>query len=366
MQVIVKRGVFMKNTYKLLGIIAFVVIIGFLIAACYFEDSPTIITSKSNLPKTAGLYLGAPSTLKPNSPLVMAVTTDEQLAEAFTDHVLNGTGEYTLLIDKDLNSTALRTFAADQKLTIIGIGGTREIANTASGSMFYLNGNDSFLTLGENITLKGNSITGSLIFISNGMFTMLDKSKITEHSPSDGNGAVLVNGTNAIFEMKGGQITGNVSRNTNIYVAGGVVVTFGTFTMTGGSITGNTSSLFSGHRDMYVNFVTNTGTFTLSGNTIKIGHIVLNTSSTVATPITTAAAPFNGNIEHLYLYSGQATITAVASDWLGKTVISGTGNRVAIRNRITTTSFMTNTAGDLIAPIAATHNINTSGVLVAN
>ena len=330
----------------------------------------------------AGLYTGShtsTSTIDPRPTasgghLVMAVTTDDHLNTAFTNHINSGTGEYTLLIDRPLDMTTNREFVANQRLTIIGVDdghGEPSITFTGGASvrMFTINGTNSSLTLSNNFTLKGRELGSSeaLIFVARGNLVMLDGSKIIGHNTTSHFGTVFLTGVNSSFTMEGGTITGNnisISGANDFYYVGGV--TFendSTFTMTGGSIIGNTRN-DTLQRDIRCNWNTFPGYFNLSGNA-QIGHLLLNHVTAGNTSITSTAEAFSGSIVHLYLLSGTANNIATArTNWNTRTVIGGTaGTIVAIRDRIVAASFMDNTG--TLEDISPTHHINDSGVLTA-
>ena len=160
-------------------------------------------------------------------------------------HINANAGEYTLLIDDDVNAGRQTFDVANVKLTIIGIGGERTIQHNGlnNSELFIINAGTASLTLGQNITLRGIA-TGnfSLVYVGDGSLTMLAGSKITGHTTTNAVGAVCIHGANASFTMQGGEITGNHTSN-NIFAnaTGGVyAINSTTFTMSGGSITGNT------------------------------------------------------------------------------------------------------------------------------
>jgi len=202
----------------------------------------------------AGLYLGAPETITASSTRIPTVAVNNVLAACnyITDNA--SAGEYTLFLDNNTPVTIGNFFVrADFRLTIIGLGSERIIrasgtaANTADmfeWSSSNANENTS-ITIGENITLQGRTVTSanSLIWVRQGTFTMLEGSKITGHTTSNAQGAVYV-ASNGTFNMIGGEITGNHSTSNSSTAVGGVRIGVGVvqgfFHMTGGSITGNT------------------------------------------------------------------------------------------------------------------------------
>jgi len=154
------------------------------------------------------------------------------------------------------------TFSPGVDLTIIGIGGERTI-NTKGSRVLVLPGDAEApisLTLGSNVTIRGSEATSSQGMIRVGdalggdnqiTFTMLDGSKITGYysdrpGSAVGGGAVVVYGSEnkrnnkVLFQMKGGEITGN----SNLWLGGqesaGVALNRANMIMEGNAkITGN-------------------------------------------------------------------------------------------------------------------------------
>ena len=165
------------------------------------------------------------------------------------------------------------TLAENVHLTIAGIGGRRTITRTAAASMFSVNGANRSLTLGDNITLAGNTgNNNALVNVAGGAsFTMNAGAQITGNRASAGlqAGGVNVVGAGSTFTMNGGEIFGNTAAGENsgggvrlaqnalfvmhpgavirgntatgINSAGGVIST-STFRMLGGEIRGNTAT----------------------------------------------------------------------------------------------------------------------------
>ena len=183
-------------------------------------------------------------------------------------------GEYTLLIDADVNAGEQTLNVANVKLTIIGIGEERTIGPDL-GNLFKIDGAGASLTLGQNITLRGIA-TGNrfLVYVGDGSLTMLAGSKITGHTTTGGwvSAGVVIDGATSSFTMHGGEITGNhagdnfIANNT-----GGVWVgNSATFTMTGGSITGNTRGDSNEAMDVYLFGTEATANASKTGGTIGV------------------------------------------------------------------------------------------------
>jgi len=345
-----------------------------------FEKEITV-GAGSTLPTAGNLYSGSPSTISAST-LVMAVTTDTELATAFTAHINSGTGEYTLLLDRPLNSNATRTFGNNQQLTIIGVDdvhGEPSITFTggADATMFTINGNASTsLTLGDNITLYGHSnSTTNLVQIRFGNFVMQSGSKITGHNTSIFSGAVL-SGTeiataeNAIFRMEGGMITGNSTSHSSQAAVGGVA-THGKFIITSGNISGNNRTAGgTSPRDLFIEYyfftsIVTDSIFDISGDA-TIGYLILGSTVSPYPTFNTvirSTGSYNGTIEQLYLFFFHATMNPnVINAWINRTVISST-NTIAIRNSIGNVSFLSSTGAT--QDISPTHHIDNEGVLRA-
>jgi hypothetical protein len=165
----------------------------------------------------------------------------------------------------------------EKTVTLKGYGSERKITHTPGSMMFYLDGGNTTLILGDKITLDGEgNENGSdpLVYIEGGAnFRMEAGSKITGGRSNDFNGTggggvkVYVGGT---FTMTGGTISGNSNR-----WSGGGVYNSGTFIMSGGTISGNTAY---GINSYYGNVtgngggVRNNGTFTMSGGATISGN----------------------------------------------------------------------------------------------
>jgi hypothetical protein len=136
-------------------------------------------------------------------------------------------GAYTLFIDTDTTVIAQQNLnTANRNLTIIGLGAERTIqyAGAVNQQLFNISVATASLTLGNNATLKGiPDGAATLVHVVNGNFIMKAGSKITGHSSNSVNGILSLT-TGATFTMEGGIITGNNTRHTDAWVAGGLGV----------------------------------------------------------------------------------------------------------------------------------------------
>jgi len=128
-------------------------------------------------------------------------------------HANANAGAFTLAISQDVTS-GTNNLSSDTNLTIIGLGGPREISHTSGWALFVVESSvsNASLTLGDGITLRGRQHSGGLVWIegSTNTFAMKDGSKITGHvyQGSGFGGAVSIRG-GSTFYMRGGTITGN-------------------------------------------------------------------------------------------------------------------------------------------------------------
>jgi uncharacterized repeat protein (TIGR02543 family) len=177
-------------------------------------------------PITADITLTAKWTAP--SPTPITTITANDVAAAVTYVKANASaGAYTLFIDGDVTCARQTLDVADFKLTIAGIGSERKI-NSSSNGAFFTVGEASktgiSLTLGNNITLVGNSLTNfPVVMVQEGAaFTMLAGSKVTGNNSIAGtsaNGygaAVLVTGEGSAFTMEGGAVTGNTGTAADV------------------------------------------------------------------------------------------------------------------------------------------------------
>jgi len=153
-------------------------------------------------------------------------------------------------------------FSGGINITVVlrGVGGNRTIKLSSHGTMFIVKKEVTFV-LENNITLQGHKAnTGRMVSIDGGTLKIKTGVTITGNS----GGGVGGGGT---FEMRGGMISGNGSKDVD---GGGVAMSGGTFTMTGGAISNNTANHGGGFCAGIGNTFTMTGG-TISGNTANQG-----------------------------------------------------------------------------------------------
>jgi hypothetical protein len=146
--------------------------------------------------------------------------------------------------------------AIDITIVLRGVGGNRTVRLSSHGTMFTVKKEVTFV-LENNITLRGHKgNTGTIVYVDGGTFRMNAATAITENTRSIdswGGGGVELN--SGIFEMLGGNISGNSAKQ------GGIYLNSGTFTMSGGTISNNTGYWGGGVCVQY-------GQFTMTGGTI--------------------------------------------------------------------------------------------------
>ena len=300
-----------------------------------------------------GTVITAPITLKarwslPGNVTRIASVLSNDVGGAFTYVNANSNGgeEYTLLIGTNVTVAQQTLYAANAKLTIIGIGAERILSGnyTTSGNpMFTINGNNvTHLSLGQNITLN----RGDGVNIQRGIMIMHEGSKITEAYF-----AVKVSGLNSVFKMRGGEISGNIY---------GVEVEYGATCEVSGSsiITGNNRSGYD-WRDM---FIRSNCTFRLSGNA-RIGKLLLDAENSSTRSTVTIDGSYNGTVTELCLRGNSSGQNTIVSWWTNVPVIvDGTASVINMFN---------NGLGNFVdagiftvLPISATHVLDANGVLV--
>jgi len=226
-------------------------------------------------------------------------------------------GDYTLLIgasdlsaNTSVNIGSGHTLPNDRNLIIKSLGAGERIIMGASGSpLFTIDGDGASLTLEKNITLFGSSSGATpLVSVTDGSLIMKDGSKITGHTTSSANGAVYVNGTDAVFEMKGGEVTGNktAARQNDVFIG--------------------------------------KGSFTLS-NGAKIDAVTLKAADSSA--FISIDSTWTGSVKILNLFAEYSDIADVSLKWKDKQVLeAATGSlTAAIVAKFTSVNFI-NTSGE--------------------
>jgi uncharacterized repeat protein (TIGR02543 family) len=184
-------------------------------------------------------------------------------------------GNYAML-DVPWSSTPPLIDNPNAVITLIG-------KNPVVISLFDFGGNVFRILAGElildnNITLKGRSDNNTPLVEVNGInsrLTLKAGAAITgntnNQTSSDAEGGGVYVSNNGTFTMSGGTVSGNTAHsNTDGSHGGGVYVDTGTFTMSGGTITGNTASV--NNDDGFATgggVYVDDGTFTMSGGTIS-------------------------------------------------------------------------------------------------
>ncbi|MDR2444788.1 MAG: InlB B-repeat-containing protein [Spirochaetaceae bacterium] len=207
---------------------------------------------------------------------IIQVPSDLSLTEALEWIESNAAQgmEYAITLKEDEAVEApLQTLSYSVRgvtVTLKGGNSMRTLTLYAPGSLFTV-GSGLTLKLGINVTLQGyaNNNVALVNVLSGGTLLMSANSKITGNTLG---GGVTV-GTNGVFKMSDGEISGNSSS------IGGGVHNLGTFTMSGNAkVSGNTASSGGGG-------VHNSGTFTMSGyaeisgNTASSGGGLYNLST---------------------------------------------------------------------------------------
>ena len=312
-------------------------------------------------PITANVTLTAKWTAPP-APIDISAQTGDNIVTKAVNYAKANPGEYTLLIDADVAAGVHEMNVANVKLTIAGIVAERTITHNGAvdSRLFFLNATGASLTLGQNITLKGiPDGTSDLIYIANGSLTMLAGAKITGNT-SNFYGAVIVYAATAVFNMEGGEISGNRTTADNSAASGGVHVERGVFNMSGGVITGNTSAFnTSSAADVAITQLANQ--FNLSGTAV-INALILNAGSATEFAVIDITGSYSGKVENLHLRGNNANLNTDISWWVGKTIISGA--TADIVSKFTLGDFRNN--GTDTQAISATHKLTGAGVLEAN
>jgi len=213
----------MKNTFKLFGIIAVIAVISFSMAGCDNESPATgggVYTPTSGLYRVTGQAIVAADRVELNLGLANLVTSTAL-------HVNENPGTFILLVGHNvIVSPATANFEEGVHLTVVGIGGRRNITRQGAGTLFTVNGPNRSLTLGDNIDLVGNAgNTLPLVSVQDGgVLTMNYGARIRDNTVTAINqsGGVHVTGAGSTFTMNGGEIFEN--RATNIGSAAGVRV----------------------------------------------------------------------------------------------------------------------------------------------
>ena len=249
---------------------------------------------------------------------------------------------YTLAIDRDVYSGPTPNLAANNaNLLIYGHGEPREIRFTsiapANNQRLFDVGSTAgvanpMLTLGNRITLvgrtqgqHGQTANNAVDLVSvAGLYSRLIMqagSRITGHTTTAGNGAVVVDRSNFITR---GEITGNRSTSTDTNAVGGVRL-FNTSTIrmeVGSRIDGNTRGLLANPIPADISMPATTRAFELAGGNIMIGTLIMDATAGNNPVITIDnTTGWSGRIANLDLRQTQTAIATVVDTWTGNTVV---------------------------------------------
>jgi hypothetical protein len=274
-------------------------------------------------------------------------------------------GNYTVtLLTNQTVGTSRTLNVANANITLTGDGTMRTIAhdNTNFGVMFTINGATTTFTLGNNITVQGagGGVPSGLLQVQDGTFNMQPGSRITGHR-STSSVTVSIGGAawgTAVFNMNGGEITGN--RNTVTSTGTGLsaglsIASASTFNMNGGSITNNNLGVGNNSSDVV-------GSVNLNGNA-QIGTLTLSASATENGRIN-IGNNFTGSVATLHLRGSDTNMTNVVNWWNGRTVLEG--NVAPNFTRFGLGDFITSQSANARRAISPTHHINAAGILTAN
>jgi len=265
------KTILMKNFLILLTLLAVV------LAACPTSSTPS---SSSPTPSDgdpvvtdatkAYLYSKAPPILTTDTPINVSSQSGANNYENAIAYAQANPAVYTLVLGEDISSgpTSLASYSGNLTLWLMGQDSERTISLSSNGRLFSMISStyEVTLILGDNITLKGkadNGINSVVDISSGGRLEMKDGSVISDNTGTVGTGVSVY--STGTFTMSGGTIRNNIGGG-GVSVSGG-----GTFTMSGGSISGNstTGGYFGGGVEVRAD-----STFTMTG-----GSITGNTAS---------------------------------------------------------------------------------------
>ncbi len=235
----------------------------------------TALTAAIALPLIPALYLILPehNATAVRAEEALTVNTAEELSAN-----LSASDTVTVQLASDISSETTLTVSGVKTLDLNGYavtftGATGSVISVAEGAEFTLkDGNPTKENTVGDKTVHGGVITGGIsdngggggIYVnSNAVFTMkggnVSGNTSTADNYTNGGGGVYVNGGS--FTMEDGAISGNVAE----YNGGGVYVDNGSFEMKAGSVSGNKATSFSSKGGgVYVY----DGSFTMNGGII--------------------------------------------------------------------------------------------------
>ncbi|MDR2184741.1 MAG: hypothetical protein LBO80_03600 [Treponema sp.] len=170
---------------------------------------------------------------------------------------INISGSYgkniTILPPDSGTATIALSSGSEGELFQVNMGGTLVLGKSGAAGSIVIDGG--------NKPRGSNTRLGELVTVYNGKFIMEDGVRLANNNRS----GVYV-GTGGVFEMRGGQITGN----RTIMDGGGVWISGGTFTMERGTISENAAENSSGNGGgVSIGWADNGGTFVMKGGVIK-------------------------------------------------------------------------------------------------
>ena len=263
--------------------------------------------------------------------------------------------EFTLLVGANVEIAPQKLDAFNAKLTIIGMGGRREISFRSSGNNITIGAQyrtGISFTIGSNITLKCNY---NAVYVTRGAeFVMLDGSEISGNtSTSSYYWSPAVNlDYESTFTMKGGEIKNNSNPSPNVTVIRGVSITGGSsFNMEGGKIINNSVDIY----------VESTSSFALSGNA-EANYVNLNADAANNASIFISQG-WTGKFDMLNFTGGGLwdSMATLISWWVGKPVLTGAGVNAAAVAKMPLGYFIRYNRETQAITL---HEINSSGVFV--
>jgi len=316
----------MRKSFRKIPLLLAVCGLAFALAGCGGTSSPT--ERPPSWPPSAGLWC---YDTRQRVDLTVVPAND---VHAAVGHVNDNPEAFILAIDEDVSTPGNTLTAANANLTVVGLGGVREIRSMGS-RIFTVGlypgdgvGSTVSLTLGNNITLVGRAYGnhGSMDLVrvrNHGRLYMEAGSRITGHvngggSTGNGFGAAVNIERYGTFTMRGGEITGNRTTSGDPVLAGGVSANYETshFYMKGGHIHGNTRGANGYRADIRIN----QGVVSLSGGA-RAYRIILASAGNNSS--LTIGSGWSGTVYNLDLRGGGTGGT----NW-DNTITGWTGNAV--------------------------------------
>jgi hypothetical protein len=197
-------------------------------------------------PAAPGLYAGDAA-----EPVKGIATLEEALT--WLDSNAANDSRYSLYLNADENSVprilepATLHQATGVEIMLAGFGKQRVVTLTTDGNLFIVQGDNTKLILGRDITLHGKSDNNASVVQVNtgGLFEMQPGSKVINNTAHDGStigrgGGIFV-GINGTLSISGGIISGNKALGTEDDGGGGILINAGTIQFSGGTLANNTT-----------------------------------------------------------------------------------------------------------------------------